>query len=283
MTWSRLVQAELRKLTSTRMPWAFLAVLVAISATTATAVIFGTDMDGSKAFIATAGDQQSLMAFAANAMMIAALFGAIAVAREYGHGTVIPTFLTAPRRHRAVLAQLTAVMVGGGLLGLVGAALTGLAVTLALPMTEYNDAAFLEQMVTVQRSEAAGSRSRRHPATGGASGHLVHRKAEDDRRVSTNLGRADPTHRRVLGVERGPEPNSDVKSRYFPSTGTTMASSDRSFSRKFTSPRTSTDSHAPVSSSNSTLLTNYPAVPICRLSSGPCWTLRSRPRMGRTR
>ena len=207
MTWSRLVQAELRKLTSTRMPWAFLAVLVAISATTATAVIFGTDMDGSKAFIATAGDQQSLMAFAANAMMIAALFGAIAVAREYGHGTVIPTFLTAPRRHRAVLAQLTAVMVGGGLLGLVGAALTGLAVTLALPMTEYNDAAFLEQMVTVQRSEAAGSRSRRHPATGGASGHLVHRKAEDDRRVSTNLGRADPIHSRVLGVEprAGPE------------------------------------------------------------------------------
>ena len=58
-------------------------VLVAISGLTAIAVILGTDMDGSKAFIATADDQQSLMAFAVNAMMGASLFGAIAVAREY--------------------------------------------------------------------------------------------------------------------------------------------------------------------------------------------------------
>ena len=137
MTWPRLLRAELRKLTTTRMPWAFLAVLAVISATTATAVILGTDMDGSKAFIATAADQQSLIAFAANAMMIAGLFGAIAVAREYGHGTVVPTFLTTPRRHRAVLAQLTAVFVGGGLLGLVGAALTATAVAVSLPTTEF--------------------------------------------------------------------------------------------------------------------------------------------------
>jgi hypothetical protein len=119
------------------MLWAFLAVLVAISAITATAVILGTDMDGSKAFIATADDQRSLMAFAANAMMIAGLFGAIAVAREYGHGTVVPTFLAAPRRHRAVLAQLAAVFVGGGVLGLVGAALTAVSVAVALPLTDY--------------------------------------------------------------------------------------------------------------------------------------------------
>lgn len=137
MTWSRLVRAELRKLTSTRMPWAFLAVLVAISAITAVAVVFGTDMDGSKAFIATAEDQQSLMAFAANAMMIAGLFGAIAVAREYGHGTVVPMFLTEPRRNRAVLAQFTAVLVGGGVLGFVGADLSVAAVALSLPATEF--------------------------------------------------------------------------------------------------------------------------------------------------
>jgi hypothetical protein len=138
MTWLRLTRAELRKLTSTRMPWAFLVVLIAISATTAVAVIYGTDMDGSKSFIATAADQRSLMAFAANAMMIAGLFGAVAVAREYGHGTVVPTFLAAPRRHRAVLAQLTAVLLAGGLLGLVGAALTVVGVALSLPMTDYD-------------------------------------------------------------------------------------------------------------------------------------------------
>ncbi|HEX9684142.1 MAG TPA: hypothetical protein VGA13_13745 [Acidimicrobiales bacterium] len=136
-TWTNLMRAELRKLTSTRMPWAFLAVLVVISATTAAAVIFGTDMDGSKAFIATAADQQSLMAFAANALMGAGLFGAIAVAREYAHGTVVPTFLTSPRRQRAMLAQLAAVAVIGGALALVGAGLTITAVWLSLPTTEY--------------------------------------------------------------------------------------------------------------------------------------------------
>ena len=137
MRWSRLVRSELRKLTTTKMPWAFLAVAVVFAAINATAVVFGTDMDGSKAFIATAADQQSLMAFASNAMMIAGLFGAIAVAREYGHHTVVPTFLAVPRRHRAVLAQLTAVCAGGGLFGLVGAALTVAAVALSLPTTDY--------------------------------------------------------------------------------------------------------------------------------------------------
>ena len=99
----RIVRAEVRKLTSTRMPLAFLVVLLVIGAATAMAVAFGTDMDGSKAFIATAADQQSLMAFAGNALVIAGLFGAIAVAREYGHGTVVLTFLTTPRRPRAVV------------------------------------------------------------------------------------------------------------------------------------------------------------------------------------
>ena len=137
MTWLRLVRAELRKLTSTKLPWAFLAILAFISAITATAVIFGTDMDGSKTFISTAVDQKSLMAFASNALMGAGLFGAIAVAREYGHGTVVPTFLTEPRRHRAVLAQFTAVGLMGAVLGLVGAAFTVAAVAASLPTTEY--------------------------------------------------------------------------------------------------------------------------------------------------
>jgi ABC-type transport system involved in multi-copper enzyme maturation permease subunit len=135
--WFRLLRAELRKLTSTKMPWAFAIVLVIIAAINATAVIFGTDMDGSKAFISTAADQQSLVAFAANSLMGATLFGAIAVAREYAYGTVVPTFLASPRRHRAVLAQLTAVAVVGAVLGLVGGVLTMTALAVSLPTTEY--------------------------------------------------------------------------------------------------------------------------------------------------
>ena len=137
MTWLRLVRAEIRKLTTTKMPWGFLAVLVVIAGLNAAVVAFGTEMDGSKAFVATAVDQQSLMAFAFNAMLGTALFGAIAAAREYGHGTVVPTFLTCPRRRRAVLAQLAAVRLAGAALALAGQALMIAAVALGLRSTQY--------------------------------------------------------------------------------------------------------------------------------------------------
>jgi ABC-2 type transport system permease protein len=137
MTWLRTVRAEIRKLTTTKMPLGFVIVLVVIGAATAAAVAFGTDMDGSKTFISTAADQQSLIAFAANALVIAGLFGAIAAAREYGHGTVVLTFLTTPHRPRAVLAQLTAVFIGGSLLGLLGAGLSAASVALGLTATDF--------------------------------------------------------------------------------------------------------------------------------------------------
>lgn len=137
MNWMRTVRAELRKLTTTKMPLAFLTVLVVIGVTTAVAVAFGTDMDGSKTFISTAADQQSLMAFASNALVIAGLFGAIAIAREYGHGTVVLTFLTTPRRPGAVLAQYAAVFVGGSALGLIGAAVSAGSVAVGLTATDF--------------------------------------------------------------------------------------------------------------------------------------------------
>lgn len=137
MRWLRIVRGELRKLTSTKMPWAFLVVLVVISATTTAAVVWGADMDGSKDFISTADDQRSLMAFGANATLLAALLGAVSVAREYGHGTVVPTFLASPNRDRAVLAQLAAVAIAGVILGLVGTGFTAIGVAIALPATEY--------------------------------------------------------------------------------------------------------------------------------------------------
>lgn len=154
MTWLRLVRGELRKLTTTKMPWGFLAVLVVLAGLNAAVVMFGTDMDGSKAFVATAADQQSLMAFAFNAMLGTALFGAIAVAREYGHGTVVPTFLGCPRRPRAVLAQLVAVLVAGASLALIGQALIIAAVALALPSTDYSFAVSAGDVVRLLAASA---------------------------------------------------------------------------------------------------------------------------------
>lgn len=149
MSMRRLIRAELRKLTTTKMPLAFVIVLVVIAALNAFAVIAGTEMDGSKAFIATEADQQSLMAFAFNAFMGAGLFGAIAVAREFGHNTVVPTFLASPVRHRAVLAQLAAVAIGGAVLSLVGAGLTATAVAASLPTTEYGFLLSVENLARV--------------------------------------------------------------------------------------------------------------------------------------
>jgi ABC-type transport system involved in multi-copper enzyme maturation permease subunit len=137
MTMTRLLRGELRKLTTTKLPWGFLTVLVVVAGLDAAVVAFGSDIDGSKAFVGTATDQQSLMAFAFNAMIGTSLFGAIAVAREYGHKTVVPTFLTSPKRSRAVLAQLAAVLLAGAALALVGQALVIAGVALALPSTDY--------------------------------------------------------------------------------------------------------------------------------------------------
>ena len=137
-TWLRLVRAEIRKLTTTKMPWGFLSVLLLVAGIDAAVVMFGTDMDGSKTFIATAADQQSLMTFAFNAMLGTALFGAIAVAREYGHHTVVPTFLSSPKRVQAATAQFFAIMLGGAALGLVAQALVTTGIALALPTTKYD-------------------------------------------------------------------------------------------------------------------------------------------------
>jgi ABC-2 type transport system permease protein len=163
VTRRRLLRSELRKLVTTSMPWAFLLVLAAIAATTATAVVVGTDADGSKAFISTEADQRSLMAFAANAVIIAALFGATAVAREYGHRTVVPTFIAVPRRLDAVAAQYGAVAVGGAILGLAGATFTVIAVAASLPTTEYG---FLVSGTGVARILAAST-------SAGAAGALL--------------------------------------------------------------------------------------------------------------
>ena len=163
MRWLRMVRSELRKLTTTKMPFAFLGVIVLLAAVTGAAVIWGTDMDGSKGFIATAADQQSLMAFAGNAMMGAALFGAVAVAREFGHGTVVPTFLASPRRVSTVTAQVVAVLLAGAVLSIIGSILIVGSVAIALQFTEYG---FLVSTGGVVRVIVASS------LTGAAGGAL---------------------------------------------------------------------------------------------------------------
>jgi ABC-2 type transport system permease protein len=136
MTWFRLVRAELRKITTTRLLWGFLAVLALIAALNASLIVFATDADGTKGFIATAEDQRTLLAFGYNALFGTALFGAIAAAREYAHNTIVPTMLVTPRRHVAMLAQYTAVLLAGGVLGLAGGSLVMTAGAISMPFAD---------------------------------------------------------------------------------------------------------------------------------------------------
>lgn len=164
MTWLRNLRSELRKLTTTRMPLAFLGVIIVLAGITAAAVVWGTDMDGSKTFISTAADQQSLMAFAGNAFMGAALFGAVATAREFGHATIVPTLLVSPRRTRTMSAQATAVMLAGALLSIIGALAVIGTVALGLQFTDYT---FMVSAGGVVRIVAASALT---GAVGGALG-----------------------------------------------------------------------------------------------------------------
>lgn len=134
---AQLVRSEIRRITTTRMPLAFLVMLGAFAALNAAVVAWGSDADGTQTFLSTALDQQSLVSFSANSVIIAGLFGATAVARGYGHGTVVHIFLATPRRLRAQLAQFTAVALGGAVLGLAGVAMTTGAVAVALTSTDY--------------------------------------------------------------------------------------------------------------------------------------------------
>lgn len=136
MTWLRLLKAEGRKLATTRLPWGFLGALVLFSVIVAVAVVHGSATDDALGFVDTAQAQRSLLAFGSNAMVFGGLFGATAVAREYTHGTVVPTFLLSPQRHRVQVAQLGAVLLAGGLLGAVGGGLTVAAGAVSLPMVD---------------------------------------------------------------------------------------------------------------------------------------------------
>lgn len=162
MTWFRLVRAELRKITTTRLLWGFLAVLALIAALNASLIILATDADGTKGFIATAEDQRTLLAFAYNALFGTALFGAIAAAREYAHNTIVPTMLLAPRRHVAMLAHFTAVLVAGAVLGLAGGSLVMIAGAISMPFAD-------SSLCCPSAPSSSSSQPRRSPARRGPS------------------------------------------------------------------------------------------------------------------
>jgi ABC-2 type transport system permease protein len=104
-----VIRSEFRKITTVRGPWLLLAAGPLIVVAGVTGLI------ESGANVHSPAVQRQALAHAGLAAIITLLFGIVAVAGEYRHGSITDTFLSCPGRRRVSAAKL-------GVYGLVGAA-----------------------------------------------------------------------------------------------------------------------------------------------------------------
>ena len=112
---TRLIRAEIKKLTSTLGFWIAMAVIGALCPLAAVANVFSHQgyTLGSTEHI------HHVLAVSAITSLAMLAIGIITMAGEYRHGTIAPTFLVTPKRHRVVAAKVITV---GGTGAVVGAA-----------------------------------------------------------------------------------------------------------------------------------------------------------------
>ena len=110
------IRTEFRKLTTIRSPWLLLAAgpLIVLAGVTGLVV--------SGANVHDPAVQSRAMAHVGLAAVVALMFGILAVAGEYRHGTITDTFLSFPGRPRVIAAKLTVYGLVGAAAGLVSSA-----------------------------------------------------------------------------------------------------------------------------------------------------------------
>ena len=111
-----LIRSEFRKLSTVRSPWLLLAAgpLLVVAGVTGLVQSGGNVHDPSV--------QGKALAHVALAALFTLIFGILAVAGEYRHGTVTDTFLSTPARGRVVAAKLAVYAAAGTVAGLVSSA-----------------------------------------------------------------------------------------------------------------------------------------------------------------
>ncbi len=119
-----LIRSEFRKLSTVRGPW----LLLAAGPLLVVAGVTGLVQSGGN--VHEPATQGKALAHVALAALFTLVFGIVAVAGEYRHGTVTDTFLSTPDRGRVVAAKLAAYGAVGAVAGLVSAAVA-VAVTAA--------------------------------------------------------------------------------------------------------------------------------------------------------
>ena len=119
-----VIRSEFRKLSTVRSPWLLLAAgpLLVVAGVTGLVQSGGDVHDPAS--------QPRALAHVALAALFTLIFGILAVAGEYRHGTVTDTFLSTPARGRVVAAKLAVYGAIGAVAGLVSAAVA-VAVTAA--------------------------------------------------------------------------------------------------------------------------------------------------------
>jgi ABC-2 type transport system permease protein len=108
-----MIRSEFRKLTTVRSPWLLLAAgPLLVVAGVSGLVVSGGD-------IRDPATQRAALAHVGVAAMVTLIFGLLAVAGEYRHGTVTDTYLSCPARGRVVAAKLAVYSLVGAAAGLV--------------------------------------------------------------------------------------------------------------------------------------------------------------------
>jgi len=110
------IRTEVRKIATIRSPWLLLAVgpVIVVAGVTGLVAAGGNVHDPAV--------QNQALAHVGLAAVFTLMFGILAVAGEYRHGTITDTFLSFPRRGRVIGAKLTVYGLTGAAAGLVSAA-----------------------------------------------------------------------------------------------------------------------------------------------------------------
>ena len=111
------IRTEFRKLATIRSPW----LLLAAGPVIVVAGITGLVLSGANVHDPAA--QGRAMAHVGLAAVFTLIFGILAVAGEYRHGTITSTFLVAPDRRRVLVAKAAAHGIGGLGVGIASAAI----------------------------------------------------------------------------------------------------------------------------------------------------------------
>jgi ABC-2 type transport system permease protein len=130
----RVVSAEVLKLRTTRTFWA-----LALSAVALVALFVVLPLALNDTFV-DEGDTRSVLSSAGVAGLMTLIFGVVASAGEYRHGTIAWTFLVTPARLRVAAGQALACAVAGALVLTASSLLTA---AIALPWLEARDAVSL--------------------------------------------------------------------------------------------------------------------------------------------